>query len=81
LTINIRSKSSRRIVPTKRSAIAFARGARTGVLMMVMSAASRTASVGTFRQRTELTPAANKILDALGLPEPRRIYEATPATP
>jgi len=36
---------------------------------------------GAFRQRTELTPAAKKTLAALGLPEPRRVYEATPATP
>jgi hypothetical protein len=40
-----------------------------------------TGPVGAFRQRTELTPAAKKILDALGLPEPRRVHEATPATP
>ena len=33
-----------RIVPTKRSAIAFARGARTGVLTMWMSMAVNTAS-------------------------------------
>jgi hypothetical protein len=36
---------------------------------------------GSFRQRTELTNAQKKILTALGLPEPRRIFEATPATP
>jgi hypothetical protein len=33
--IRRRSRSSRRIVPTKRSAIAFARGARTGVLTIL----------------------------------------------
>ena len=33
--IRMRSSSSRRIDPTKRSAIAFARGARTGVLMIL----------------------------------------------
>jgi hypothetical protein len=40
----MRSRSWRRIVPTKRSAIAFARGVRTGVLIMVMSTAEMTAS-------------------------------------
>lgn len=40
-----------------------------------------TGPAGKFRQRTELTPATKKILDALGLPEPRRVHEATPATP
>jgi hypothetical protein len=41
-----------------------------------------TGPIGAFRQRTNLTPAAKKVLDALGLPEPRRrVYEATPATP
>ena len=39
-----------------------------------------TGPAGAFRQRTELSPAAKKILDALGLPEPRRVFEATPAT-
>jgi len=38
------SRHSRRRVPMKRSAIAFARGARTGVLMMRMSAPVNTAS-------------------------------------
>lgn len=42
---------------------------------------SFTGPAGAFRQRTELTPATKKILDTLGLPEPRRVYEATPATP
>ena len=42
--IRSRSSSSRRIVPTKRSAIAFARGARIGVLMILMSMAVKTAS-------------------------------------
>jgi hypothetical protein len=42
--IRRRSSSSRRTVPTKRSAIAFARGARTGVLMTLMSMAVKTAS-------------------------------------
>ena len=42
--IRRRSSSSRRIVPTKRSAIAFARGARTGVLMILTSMAVDTAS-------------------------------------
>jgi hypothetical protein len=40
----MRSRSSRRTLPTKRSAIALARGARTGVLMMRMSVAVKTAS-------------------------------------
>src|SRR5436190_5526984 len=42
--IRMRSSSSRRIDPTKRSAIAFARGARTGVLMILTSVAVNTAS-------------------------------------
>src|SRR5215213_5048818 len=42
--IRRRSRSSRRIVPTKRSAIAFARGARAGVLMIRASMAVKTAS-------------------------------------
>ena len=44
LMIRVRSRSSRRTLPTKRSAIALARGARTGVLMMRMSMAVKTAS-------------------------------------
>nr|WP_225978484.1 IS1634 family transposase [Gandjariella thermophila] len=40
-----------------------------------------TGPAGSFRQRTELTAGQKKILAALGLPEPRRIFEATPATP
>ena len=40
------SRHSRRRVPMKRSAIAFARGARTGVRMMRMSAPAKTASNG-----------------------------------
>jgi hypothetical protein len=40
----MRSRSSRRTEPTNRSAIALARGARTGVLMMRMSVAVKTAS-------------------------------------
>jgi hypothetical protein len=40
----MRSRSSRRMVPMKRSAIALARGARTGVLMMLPSMAVKTAS-------------------------------------
>jgi hypothetical protein len=39
LMIRRRSMGSRRTVPTKRSAIAFARGARTGVLMISTSMA------------------------------------------
>ena len=39
-----RSRHSRRTVPTKRSAMAFARGARTGVLMVLMPSAAKTAS-------------------------------------
>jgi hypothetical protein len=39
-----------------------------------------TGPAGAFRQRTELTPAVRKALAALGLPEPRRVFEATPAT-
>jgi hypothetical protein len=40
-----------------------------------------TGPAGSFRQRTELTATQKKILTTLGLPEPRRIFEATPATP
>jgi hypothetical protein len=40
-----------------------------------------TGPAGSFQQRTELTTAQKKILAALGLPEPRRVFEATPATP
>ena len=39
-----RSKHSRRMVPTKRSAMPFARGARTGVLTILTSSAAKTAS-------------------------------------
>src|SRR3954452_1732495 len=42
--IRVRSRSSWRTEPTKRSAIAFARGARTGVLMILRSMAVKTAS-------------------------------------
>ena len=42
--ISIRSRHSRRALPTQRSAIAFARGARTGVLMIRMPAAASTVS-------------------------------------
>ena len=35
LTAGMRSRSSRRVVPTKRSAMALARGARTGFLSPV----------------------------------------------
>jgi hypothetical protein len=42
--IRMRSRSSRRIEPTKRSAIALARGACTGVLMTLMSMAVKTVS-------------------------------------
>jgi hypothetical protein len=38
------SRRSRRIVPTRRSLIAFARGARAGVLMILTSMAVKTAS-------------------------------------
>ena len=38
-----------------------------------------TGPAGTFRQRTEITPAQRKILAALTLDEPRRVHEATPA--
>jgi len=44
LTISIRSSSSRRTVPIQRSAIAFARGARTGVRRMRMPSLAKTAS-------------------------------------
>ncbi|HEX3782124.1 MAG TPA: IS1634 family transposase, partial [Pseudonocardiaceae bacterium] len=40
-----------------------------------------TGPAGSFRQRTELTHAQKKILTTLGLPEPRRVHEATPSTP
>ncbi len=42
--IRVRSRSSRRMLPTKHSAIALARGARTGVLMMLIAIAVTTAS-------------------------------------
>ena len=42
--MSIRSRHSRRAVPTNRSAMTFARGARTGVLMILMSSAVKTAS-------------------------------------
>ena len=41
-TISIRSSSSRRTVPIQRSAIAFARGARTGVRRMRMASLAKT---------------------------------------
>src|SRR5919107_1582181 len=44
LMIRMRSRSSRRMVPTKRSAMALARGARTGDLIILMLRAVRTAS-------------------------------------
>ena len=44
LTIRIRSSSSRRAVPTHRSAIAFARGARTGVRRMRIFSLAKMAS-------------------------------------
>ena len=44
LMTRIRSKSSRRMLPTNRSAMAFARGARTGVLMIWIPASAKTAS-------------------------------------
>jgi hypothetical protein len=39
-----------------------------------------TGPAGTFRQRTEITPAQRKILATLALDEPRRVHEATPTT-
>ena len=39
-----------------------------------------TGPAGSFRQRTELTTAQKKILTTLSLPEPRRVFDATPAT-
>ena len=39
-----------------------------------------TGPAGSFQQRTELTTGQKKVLTALGLPEPRRVFEATPAT-
>jgi hypothetical protein len=41
---SMRSRHSRRMVPTRRSAMAFARGARTGVLMTLMPSAAKTTS-------------------------------------
>jgi len=38
-----------------------------------------TGPAGTFRQRTELTPAQHDILDKLGIDPPPRIYQLTPA--
>jgi len=35
---------------------------------------------GTFRQRTELNPAQKKTFTTLGLTEPPRVFDATPAT-
>jgi hypothetical protein len=46
LRIRMWSGSSRRTVPIKRSTIEFARGARTGVLMILMSMAVKTVSKG-----------------------------------
>ena len=46
LMIRMRSRSSRRTVPTKRSAIALARGARMGDLMTATLMAVKTASEG-----------------------------------
>ncbi|GAA2715074.1 IS1634 family transposase [Micromonospora olivasterospora] len=39
-----------------------------------------TGPAGSYRQRTELNTGQKKILTALSLPEPRRVFEATPAT-
>jgi hypothetical protein len=39
-----------------------------------------TGPAGTFRQRTEITPAQAAILDKLGIDPPPRIYQLTPAT-
>jgi hypothetical protein len=38
-----------------------------------------TGPAGTFRQRTEITPAQHDILDKLGIDPPPRIYQLTPA--
>ena len=38
-----------------------------------------TGPAGTFRQRTEITPAQRDILDQLGIDPPPRIYQLTPA--
>ena len=35
---------------------------------------------GTFRQRTEISPAQHDILDRLGISPPPKIYQLTPAT-
>ena len=40
-----------------------------------------TGPAGSFRQRTELTTGQKKILTALGLPEPRRVFEAAQRRP
>jgi hypothetical protein len=52
LRIRMRSSSSRRPVPTRRSAMAFARGARTGVLMIRPSIAVKTESKTASGSRT-----------------------------
>jgi hypothetical protein len=41
---------------------------------------SFTGPAGTFRQRTEISPDQRKILTELGLPDPPRVFAATPAT-
>jgi hypothetical protein len=40
-----------------------------------------TGPAGSLRQRTELTTAQRQVLRAFDLPEPRRVYQATPSTP
>ncbi len=42
--MSIRSRHARRMVPNTRSQTALARGARTGVLMMLARSAAKTAS-------------------------------------
>ena len=54
--------------------------ARLGFGAMRLPFGTFTGPAGTFRQRTELTTAQKKILTALELPEPRRVFDATPAT-
>jgi hypothetical protein len=39
-----------------------------------------TGPAGTFRQRTEISPAQHDILDKLGIDPPPRIYQLTPTT-
>ena len=45
-----------------------------------IQAGAFTGPAGTFRQRTEITPAQAAILDRLGIDPPPKIYQLTPPT-